>query len=807
MQISQTNGVLTFDLLKINFNEESGQKLIKLSKKLQQSGKLEDKDVVWLGDAVDAIRVKGRLDNAISFLSKINTSARQNYLKGRLTEYDRFIRSSSGYAALEALEKKITCFRRMQSALHLDVIPDDQINDSNIKELYHEKRSFMNKQVDLSKIPQILSQNARYPAVQKVVNNLISLYEKWDDHVSNPEKMNETKEKLISLHKKLETLSDILIGFKSLDRALIHLNPQFFQKYIETSKILDKNAVNELKEALRIELETIQKETPDPLTPADLQARRKSAPVTTDATEMQARLFESSRRGSAWAAEQQNIKELGESVNSVYKLEDPTAAGETVAFYKEGAKGEQATGVMEELMWQIAVRLGFEKMFTPTKQAHLRTRSAPGTNAERERVFSFKDQDLVQKNDLSKIRRGGIQAALKGKALNSSSQISQEQSIYGTLSTLIFGMFDAHTKNILVDDQNNLHFFDNTRSMPHSNSAILYGNLLIPAFRSGLFVLETTYNQFSEEERDLIQKQITGVQDRIDSLEQYLKSPLITKRLSKLPKGWFNVDEAMNALKERVNNLDNAIKNPNVQNLRDLIFATIPDLKFIGLLTLAIESKGHPDLSFHALEIEHLQAIGEYSLFSLMQTAVERGINPQAVQDVSQKDYMTFEEQFWDIHRGLGISRSLREIDQFTENGARIRSEYLLKSKIEFKDICREEIGRKSYTAMCVILRGLDYRIYDPDHAQDQANVLKLIQTPIPGHTFFGIHNDTGKPEEPRLIAGYIDYNSGLHEEVNLDYKSSPGLLKFKLKPDGDEITAAPQDIARILADHFENVS
>lgn len=664
MSIDPSNNHISFDLSKINLDKETGQRLAKLTKLIQENGKLEDKDVVWLGEALDGIQKMKHVDPNLEAVSQANSSISHDNILGKVKEYEKFIRSSEGQVAFAALEKQFSCYRALQSALHLDLIPEDKILHPNIKEVYQEKRAFMSEQVELSKISQILRQISRYPAMRQVLNKIVLMYEQWDEFCSNPEKVSKIQDNLKVLHKNLQIISDVLFNLKSseqesLDQVLMQLDPKFFDKYIKNLKTMDESAVNELKEALRQEWEMFKKETPAPLSPKELKDKSEKAPVSPRSKRMQAGLFESSRLGTTWASKQSSLTESMGSSNLVFQLKDPKASREPTAFYKEGEGGEQATGIMEELMWQIAVKLGLESMFTPTKVARLRTKSNV-SSPKTERIFSSETGDFIQKRGLSELRQGGIQPAIKGKPLESDHQISQEQVILGTLCVLIFGMSDAHADNILVDDNNNLHFFDNTRNMTHSNGVILYKHELVSALKSGLFVLEGTYKTFSKEERDFIQSQIKNVQMRVGLLEQYLKSSLVTKQLSNLPKGWFNVEEVLDAFKERIKNLDNAIRNPKVMNLRELIFETIPDLKFLGLLGVFMRSKEDPSMSFHECEVESLRMMGFFTLPELLKYAIAEGMDPQMFKEVSQSD-LTFKEQLEAINTEVGKKCSKEE--------------------------------------------------------------------------------------------------------------------------------------------------
>lgn len=145
-----------------------------------------------------------------------------------------------------------------------------------------------------------------------------------------------------------------------------------------------------------------------------------------------------------------------------------------------------------------------------------------------------------------------------------------------------------------------------------------------------------------------------------------------------------------------------------------------------------------------------------------------------------------------------------RGMAQFEQNMKKIELEYLLKAKIDFKDVSRDEILMESYESIRVILEALGYEIKEFKNTDEKNAFFKHISEGKLGRIFFAKQEATKEDESPQLKLIYLDSQDKVHDDVILDYVTKPGYLKFKLSPNDDESTLRPQDLAKVIGDKFK---
>lgn len=598
----------------------------------------------------------------------------------------------------------------MQSALGIRFAPND---NPETKALYEEKRQFM---AGMMKEPIeahiIFNQNKNFPVMQAAMEKLASSYENWES-MSQPD-LSILQHQLFIQHRNLEKLAGILhiindkesLAQISMDDSLNkHLAP-----FINGEKLIKATDELFLHSLILSHVENIRKEAVEPLGKEILEKRRQQSPISNTAIRMQADLFGTARSGASWAAKELFLSPLGNSANEVFKLD-------SFAYFKVGQGNEKAAGVMEKLMWDIALILGTEKQFAATKETEIRsgTDLVSGTNKAKywEMESETNTMALKESTQATPGKKGGIQPALKGITLaeygsdvsKSPSPVTKEQFNSAMLTTLVEGFFDTHLKNIIVDENGDLRFFDNTRSLPHSNGIIDWGGMLLPSFRSGILAFDAAYENLTTEERDNLKIKLESYQSKINALEAYLTSPSIKIALKKLPPGWFNVDEVLSSMKERIANLRAGLDDPKVANLRDLVFATYPDVKYFAALQVLVFGAENRyflsdiDLS-DWIQKQVLPAVGYYPVDSLIGKVAGLKIDPAIVKALCNNPNLSFEEiirQLNDLYKKqLGTVETSDEAQTREENRARLTQEFYSKAKIDYKDINREQIPDKA---------------------------------------------------------------------------------------------------------------
>ena len=314
---------------------------------------------------------------------------------------------------------------------------------------------------------------------------------------------------------------------------------------------------------------------------------------------------------------------------------------QSVTDFKITDQGAEPICMMERLMWDIAVVMGVEKHFAATGsfEAFIKSQvtepketeyqdkvisdSELGTNAPETKIQSAEGASikaLAEKRmqwktlpgrgielkpvKVETISKGNIQIKALGVNLRTFMldprsrmmsgklvAISKAPCIQATLVTLIFGMFDAHARNIMVNKKGNFRFFDNAQSLPHSNGVILWGDNLRSSYRSGLLALPQSYQNLNESERTLIKTELVNAKFHMEKLKVYLSHPTTKSRLRLLPPCCFDSELVIDAMAQRIDNMEKslseeALKTSGALCLRDLVFAAHPQFKFIAALTL-----------------------------------------------------------------------------------------------------------------------------------------------------------------------------------------------------------------------------
>lgn len=729
---------------------------------------------------------------------------------------------------------------RMHNLLYLHITPytETRANHVAMKNVMDQKRKFMKEQMNGANISKIADQGARLPIMKRAFQELSNTYGKWglNGIKADDKKILETQ------HKNLQMLSEIMESFDEsqsrefslLDPGIRSLLEPFFKgdiplddanvrvivRYLQTEanlpshnsplERLDRSSATVKKTMLHAKTWLKAKpRQPDPYL-AKVREMRALSPVTTTAIEKTGKLFEAERKGKAFMAHADKLltrnerliaeakvngEEVahGTSVNNVRELKDPNAPdGPTVAYYKEGKGGEEATGAMEQLMWNISLIMGSDQL-TATKTSSMLIQSKKGI-AMPMKIWG-PEEDLVDNAKIFAPKKGGIQAAQEGMTLSDYKRtttekpiITQETLIKGTLTTHVFGMFDAHSKNIIIDKSGNLVFFDNTRSMPNSNGVIKWNDKLISSYRSGLTVLPGSDQPLTTEDRNLLKQELSRYESKAAHLEAYLDSKTGARLLNALPPGWFEKDTALSAMQERIENLQTALDNPKVNTLNDLTMAANPDFKFFAALQfvkIASSSEGLIRIAGVAPELVQankqaaLNLAGRQSLLDLMESALKNYVDPGKVMAWCRDPELTFDDVLTNIsHEIFDKKMGLSDEEQqaAVDNGDKIYEEMEDKAFLDNKDINRK-------------------------HSEDffMENFPKKIQEYF--HSFMGNYPHTGRPQlelalskqPPYIPIAWIDqsstppqihlfYHTADRKTLSepLDYLTNPGMVQIR---------------------------
>lgn len=376
---------------------------------------------------------------------------------------------------------------------------------------------------------------------------------------------------------------------------------------------------------------------------------KRTEAISKRAIELQAFLFQAERQGKQWADKQPSLAPREGANNKVYELysqNEPAIA----AFFKGG----NDTAKMEKLIWDMAVVLGLEDFFAATKE------TAVGE------------------------MRGGIQAALQGQTLEECRKtvdLDRLEIANGILISLIFGMFDAHEGNIMITGENKIKFFDNTRSMPHSNGYILHGDFILPAYRCALPDLPGAKEDLTPDELESLREGFASIQEKMTHLHDFLHSPQTKAVLQKLPPGWLNIDAAWQAMQERMNRLERAFQEGAIRKGEDLVAQLNPDYKFAFASTFLFNRICDPALCER--DLAH-GLVGYQPLNEIWEIFKEKGYDLRAVKSWCDDPDLSID----DIAAKIADCNLTRVDPEKTE---KILEEVSKRAALDLKDVPREE--------------------------------------------------------------------------------------------------------------------
>jgi hypothetical protein len=498
-----------------------------------------------------------------------------------------------------------------------------------------------------------------------------------------------------------------------------------------------------------------------------LKAQRKESPVTKRAIKMQAELFRVSRECSVWAKTNPDLTKKGDTKNKVFGVPSSQNSSYVVGYYKEGELGREDVSILEELMWQIALIFGWEESFAATKAIHL---------------------NLTHKGGVQVAHRGiSIEDYISRKNIpNNQKIISQDELIEGTFITLTFGMFDAHFDNIIINKGGKIRFFDNGRSMPHSNGFIHRINGPTPSYRSALLALSGSYEKLSTEHLQKIKNSITKQKKRMKHVKTFLLSTFTQNRIRKLPPRWFSTEEAIAAMEERLDNMEKALTDNKIGCLRDLVFAAMPGFNFTAILQMLLFEGNIPEIKMEdtqdLIEIQQytLDDVGYDSMNTLLENCIKMGIDPQQIKDWCENSSLSFEQVICKtsgfIQNPEGIyQRSIsKELYQSAQN---ILIDLEKKHNIDLKDFDLLDANQFTQFTLNKTLElfkkkmGEEFAIELPDKEAIEDKQKQLIN---PGDYFFVI-DDSQKP-----TACEIHYKNKNDQIVSKTFESTlyPGKIK-----------------------------
>lgn len=461
----------------------------------------------------------------------------------------------------------------------------------------------------------IESQVRKFPIMQKAVE-------------INPGRV----ENLVALSQLLDQLS------KEDEAALYQIgDSSALLPFLEGDPADTKNIIDSLRE----EIQSFKK-----------REIRKESPVAMKAIVLQAELHQAIREGKESAKD----APFGFSSNKVFALYKQNEK-EIVAFFKEGVKDNEATAKMEKLVWDIAVLMGLEEYFAPTKEETLHN------------------------------MRGSAQVAIKGRVLHEvigteMFHATRQEIANGVLVSVVFGMFDAHRGNIIVTNEGKIKFIDNARSLPNGNGFLDLGKQrYIFSYRSALLDLPETAEALTREEIESLKRAVAALKLRQETLKDFLNSPQTQKTIKDFPTGWFDSGAVYDAMKARVENLDRFLQSGDVKTAQDLVVLTYPEYKFAYGAHLFYLLLFDP-ITYQVGQLH--SSIGFYSMKEVLENLEKAGVDIKIVKQWCEDSTVSLEELKGKI---VANKQTLYCIPADPNEYIKLEEELMKNATVDYKDI------------------------------------------------------------------------------------------------------------------------
>lgn len=319
----------------------------------------------------------------------------------------------------------------------------------------------------------------------------------------------------------------------------------------------------------------------------------------------QAALIKTTKIAQEWINKNsciQSVPGCTHPVLCIYSTENLT---QPKAYFKLG----RDQGIMEKIVWEVAGLLGWDDLFTATKleMYYLEMVEEEIHGSSRTRI-------------LNRLQRGSLQKAIPGTLLNQwkeSMPLNRVSLCRAFTAMFILGLSDLHPKNIMVLDDGSIKLFDNGKCLPPGNQFIIAGENLFPVHRFSPLNLPEGKCPLDAIQVEAMQQMVDACRNRWQALEAFFSTATMKSRCFKLPMDWLDPAASLQAMKERIEIFDCALKAAEGCSLEDLMVQVYPEYKFSFLLSMiyAID-RGHPKPQTveDALRFYH-QAVGAISLF------------------------------------------------------------------------------------------------------------------------------------------------------------------------------------------------
>lgn len=292
------------------------------------------------------------------------------------------------------------------------------------------------------------------------------------------------------------------------------------------------------------------------------------------AIKAQAGLIKASKVAKEWAEKTICIyrhEGCSHSVLPFYTLENENVPQ---AYFKRG----RDQGIIEKIVWDVAVILGWEDLFTATKLETVYL----------QKINYIADRSIHQ-DHVYRLERGSIQKTITGKVLHlwkGEPPIDRISLCRAFAAMFILGLNDVHGKNIMIQEDGSVKLFDNGKCLPPGNRFIIGGENLFPVHRFAPLNLKESKWPLDEVHLAAMKQMIQSCRLAWPALEQYFASRIMIKRGFKLPNDWLNVSASLKAMGERIDILERCLDASRENSLEELMIHAYPEYKFAFVLSM-----------------------------------------------------------------------------------------------------------------------------------------------------------------------------------------------------------------------------
>lgn len=351
-----------------------------------------------------------------------------------------------------------------------------------------------------------------------------------------------------------------------------------------------------------------------------------------------------------------------------------------IGYYKEEKYGLFGGAIMSSLAYEMSEILGVSSRLIPSMKME---------------PFSIEGKQY---------QGGTIQQAQEGLTFKNylnhpkkrKSTILKDEYVEALIDSVIIGMFDAHANNILIDSNGNIHFFDLTRSFPHSNAFLDRGGYLSSPYRCDLLFGKESSSIINLTSKKVFLERLGAIKSTLPQVKQYLLSESVRKQIRELPENWFNTEKLFQSLEERIEKLIDGFKNHTIKQARDIAFQSFPYYRLICLLNycMLLDWRAHArnayllNRALRDIELPLFYELLPIPIEGMIKECVKLGLDPLAIKKHAEKESLmqAMSGIVHDVQEKLIHPSSTREMHFLIQREEQLKSELKSMAEIDYKD-------------------------------------------------------------------------------------------------------------------------